>query len=134
MSTPLLKVFLAVAGVIAVGLGTLILLVPVAFYASYGLDLTGQVTLLNEMRSHGFSLVGIGLFVMTGAVIPRFSTAALAVSAFFYLSYGLSRLVALALDGWPGQGLAISGAVELAVGALALLIYFSRGQSARSTR
>ena len=134
MSTPLLRVFLAVAGVIAVGLGTLILTVPVAFYASYGLDLTGQVTLLDEMRSHGLSLMGIGLFVMTGAVIPRFATAALAVSAFFYLSYGLSRLVGLALDGWPGQGLAISGAIELAVGALALLIYFSRGQSALPTR
>lgn len=134
MSTALLKTFLAVAGVIAVGLGTLILLMPVAFYASYGLDLTGQVTLLNEIRSHGLSLIGIGTFIMTGAVMSRFAPGALAVSAFFYLSYGLSRLVALALDGWPGPGLALSGAVELAVGALALLIYFSRGQSAFSTR
>ena len=134
MSTAVLKTFLAVAGVIAVGLGTLILLVPVAFYAGYGLDLTGQVTLLNELRSHGLSLIGIGLFIMTGAVISRFATDALAVSAFFYLSYGLSRLVALTLDGWPGQGLAISCAVELVVGVIALLIYFSRGRSALSTR
>ena len=134
MSTLLLKTFLAVAGVIAVGLGTLILLVPVAFYASYGLNLTGQVTLLNELRSHGLSLIGIGLFIMVGALISRLTTTALAVSTFFYLSYGLSRLVGLALDGWPGQGLVMSGVVELAVGSLALLIYFSRGQSAFSTR
>ena len=134
MSTLLLKTFLAVAGAVAVGLGTLILLVPVAFYASYGLDLTGQVTLLNELRSHGLSLMGIGLFIMAGAVISRLATTALAVSAFFYLSYGLSRLVGLALDGWPSQGLVISGAIELAVGGLALLIYVSRGQSALSTR
>ena len=134
MSTLLLKTFLAVAGVIAVGLGTLILLMPVAFYAGYGLDLTGQVTLLNELRSHGLSLIGIGLFIAAGAVIPRLATTALAVSAFFYLSYGLSRLVALALDGWPGQGLAISGAIELAVGIIALLISFRRAPSAPATR
>jgi hypothetical protein len=129
-----LKIFLTLAGLIAVGLGTLILLAPVAFYASYGLDLAGQVTLLNELRSHGLSLIGIGLFIMTGAVISRLATAALAVSAFFYLSYGLSRLVGLALDGWPGQGLVLTGAIELAVGSLALLICLSRGQSALSTR
>ena len=134
MSPLLLKTFLAVAGVIAVGLGTLILVLPVPFYASYRLNLTGQVTLLNELRSHGLSMVGIGAFIGAGAFIPRLTGPALAVAAFFYLSYGLSRLVGLALDGWPGEGLAISGAVELAVGALALLIYVSRRQSALPTR
>ena len=129
-----LKIFLTLAGLIAVGLGGAILLVPVAFYAGYGLDIDGQTTLINELRSHGLSLTGIGLFIMAGAVVARLATTALAVSAFFYLSYGLSRLVGLALDGWPGQGLVMSGAVELAVGGLALLIYVSRGQPALSTR
>lgn len=126
MSALPLKTFLALAGVIAVGLGTMILLLPVAFYAGYGLDLTGQVTLLNELRSHGLSLIGIGIIIGAGAFIPRLTTTALAVAAFFYLSYGLSRLVGLALDGWPGQGLAISSAVELGVGGLALLLYLRR--------
>jgi len=131
--SPLLRAFLAVAGVIAVGLGTLILLTPVAFYASYGLDLSGQVSLLNEIRSHGLSLIGIGLFILAGAVKARLATMATAVTAFFYLSYGLSRLVGLVLDGWPGQGLVISGAVELAFGSIALLVYLRRGPSAPAT-
>nr|WP_295889732.1 DUF4345 domain-containing protein [uncultured Devosia sp.] len=128
----LVKIFLTGAGGIAVGLGSLILLVPAAFYAGYGLNLTGQVTLLNELRSHGLSLIGIGLFVITGAFVPRLATSAALVAALFYLSYGLSRLVGLALDGWPGQGLALSGAVELVVGSIALLIYRRRGPSALS--
>ena len=134
MSTLLVKTFLAVAGVIAVGLGTLILLAPVAFYASYGLDLTSQVTLLNELRSHALSLIGIGTFIGAGAFISRLVSPALAIAAFFYLSYGLSRLIGVVLDGWPTQGLVISGAVELAVGSLALVIHISRGQSALPTR
>lgn len=133
MGALMLKAFLALAGGIAVGLGTLILLVPVAFYAAYGLELAGQVTLLNELRSHGLSLIGIGLFIGAGAFVPRLMATALAVSAFFYLSYGLSRLAGVVFDGWPGQGLVISGAIELAIGSLALLIYLRRGQSALVT-
>ena len=125
------KAFLALSGLVAISLGTMILFAPVAFYAGYGLDRAGQVTLLNELRSHGLSLIGIGTFVGTGAFTPRLTTIALAVSGFFYLSYGLSRLVSMAFDGWPVQGLVISGSVELAVGSLSLLIYLRhRGQSA----
>jgi hypothetical protein len=122
MSALLLKTFLAVAGVIAVGL---ILLAPVAFYAGYGLDLVGQVTLLNELRSHGFSLIGIGLLIAAGALVQRLTTTSLLVAAFFYLTYGFSRLLGIVLDGAPADGLVASMAVELAMGALSALIYIS---------
>lgn len=126
MTTVPLKALLAVSGLITIGLGAMILFDPVSFYASYGLDLGGQITLLNEMRSHGLSLVGIGLFIGAGAVVARLTTVAIAVSGLFYLSYGLSRLVGMAFDGLPAQGLVIAAATELAVGSVSLLIYVRR--------
>lgn len=126
MISPLLRGFLGLSGLIAATLGVLILLSPIPFYAGYGIDLTGQVDLLNEMRSHGLSLIGIGGFIAAGAVLSRLATAALAVSALFYLSYGLSRLVSLVLDGPPGQALLLSTAFELAVGAISLFAYLRR--------
>lgn len=126
MNSLIIRGFLALSGLIAAALGALILLVPVPFYAGYGIDPAGQISLLNELRSHGLSLVVIGGFVIAGAILSRLTTSALAVSAAFYLSYGLSRLVSLVLDGTPGQGLLASMVFELAVGSVALLLYLRR--------
>jgi hypothetical protein len=120
------RLFLAVAGLTGIGLGSMILLAPVAFYAGYGLDLAGQVTLLNELRSHGLSLLAAGLFIGTGAFMARLATPAMLVAAVVYLGYGLSRLVALVLDGQPADGLLLAMAVELAAGTLATILYLRR--------
>lgn len=128
-----LKLFLMLAGLTGLGLGSAILLAPVGFYAGYGLDLGGQVTLLNEMRSHGLSLLAAGLFIGAGAFVPRLATTAVLVAGVVYLSYGLSRLVALAFDGHPGDGLLLAMAVELAIGAIAALIYVSRSNRGTPT-
>lgn len=135
MTSLLLKTFLLVAGLTGIGLGSTILVAPVAFYAGYGLDLAGQVTLLNEMRSHGLSLLAAGLFIGAGAFVRRLENPALLVAAVVYLGYGLSRLVAIILDGRPADGMVLAMAIELAAGALAAVLYASRrGQPALSPR
>ncbi|GLQ53454.1 DUF4345 family protein [Devosia nitrariae] len=124
MVSPFLKAFMALSGLTGLALGAAILLAPVAFYSSY--DLAGQVTLLNEMRSHGLALGGAGLLIATGAFAPRFASTSLAIAAFVYLSYGLSRLVGLAIDGRPADGLLVAMAAELAIGTLSALAYLRR--------
>lgn len=119
----LVKAFLALAGVIGIGLGGLILLVPLPFYAGYGLDLAGQVTLLNEMRSHGISLMVLGGIIASGAFVPRLASFSLLAATGLYLSYGVSRLIAVALDGRPADGLLLATAIELAIGGLGLVLY-----------
>ena len=121
------RTYLVLAGLIGAALGTMILLAPVAFYAGYGLALAGQVDLLNELRSHGLSLVAAGLFIASGAFLPRLAPTATIVATALYLSYGLSRLVAVVFDGVPSPGLLLAGAAEIAIGLIGLaLLFFSR--------
>lgn len=121
------RAYLIVAGLIGTALGTMILFTPVAFYAGYDIDPTGQVNLLSELRSHGLAVVGAGLFMASGAFLPRFAIPAIFVSAGFYLSYGLSRLVAVALDGMPSNSLLLATGMEIVIGLVGLgLLYRSR--------
>ncbi|WP_240233688.1 DUF4345 domain-containing protein [Devosia lacusdianchii] len=119
----LVKAFLVLAGVIGIGLGGTILLAPLSFYAGYGLDLTGQITLLNEMRSHGLSLMALGGIIVGGVFVPRLANLSLLAATGLYLSYGVSRLIAVALDGRPADGLLVATAIELAIGSLGLVLY-----------
>lgn len=118
------RLYLSIAGIIGAAIGLMTLLAPVTFYASYGIDPSGQVSLLNELRSHGLALFGAGAFIAAGAFVERFTAASLLVSTALYLSYGTARLVGMALDGLPGSGLILACAAEMALGlfGLALLL------------
>lgn len=118
----MIRTYLLIGGVIATGLGAMILLAPVAFYAGYGIDPAGQVNLLNELRSHGLSLLGAGLFIGFGAFRSRLTYAALIVSTVLYLAYGLSRLVAIAMDGLPSSSLLLTGGFEIVMGLAGLAL------------
>jgi len=118
----MIRLYLLIAGVIAAGLGAMILLAPVVFYAGYGIDPAGQVNLLNELRSHGLSLLAAGLFIGFGAFRPRLAYAALIISTVLYLAYGLSRLVAIAMDGLPSSSLLLTGGFEIVMGLAGLAL------------
>ena len=132
--TILTRTVLAVSGFVAATFGAIILLDPMAFYATYGIDLAGQTGLLNELRASGGSLLAIGLMILSGAFISRFAGYALLVSSLTFLSYAVSRGLAVLLDGMPGQGFILAAAIELAIGALCLgIIVKSRsGQNRRN--
>ncbi|WP_332691356.1 DUF4345 domain-containing protein [Devosia sp.] len=126
------RIYLIITGIIGAALGTMILFAPVAFYAGYGIEPAGQVNLLNELRSHGLSLLGAGLFIASGAFLPRFGALATVVAAGLYISYGLSRLVAVALDGMPSSSLLLAAGVEIAIGlvGVALMLRSPRAATA----
>jgi hypothetical protein len=116
------RAYFILAGLVGAALGTMILFAPVAFYASYDIAPAGQVNLLNELRSHGLSLLGAGLFIAAGAFLPRLARPAAILAPALYLSYGLSRLVAMALDGIPAPSLMLAAALEIAIGLAGLAL------------
>jgi len=62
-NSKLLKSILNIFGLIASGVGAAILFSPVAFYATYGIEPGGNISLLNEIRAPGGALLK-GIFVM----------------------------------------------------------------------
>lgn len=121
MKTMLLqKAVLLMAGVTAIVIGGSILASPDAFYAAYGISLPGDVSLTNELRASGGSVVMLGLLTLAGLVFARFALASTLLAAAMFLAYGASRLLSLGLDGQPDAGLVAAMIAELVIGLAAL--------------
>ena len=116
-----LKGLLVVAGLIATGIGAAILLTPEAFHESADIDLGGNVNLLSEIRAPGGALMATGLLMLAGAFVSRLTFTATVMTGVVYLSYGLSRVLSMAVDGMPEGVLVFSTVVEMVLGIAAAI-------------
>lgn len=123
---------LIVSGLILLAVGIPILVGPLAYQAGMGVSLPDDPTLLSDLRAMGGSLIGFGLLLVSSATwAQRLARGAAIAGAVLYLSYGLSRLLSMALDGLPTDVLIGSAAIELFVGGLLALVVV-RGRSANT--
>lgn len=60
-----------VAGLLAAGIGGMILFTPIFFYSANNIDLVDKINFLNEVRASGGSLLVGGLFIAAGSFIRR---------------------------------------------------------------
>lgn len=120
-TSTLVKLTLFLSGTIATGVGAGILMVPHAFHGSAGLSLGDDVSMLNEIRASGGLVLVCGLFVFSGAIVPRLAFPATLMSVAVYLAYGLSRVFSMIVDGMPNNTMLQITAIELAVAALCLI-------------
>lgn len=119
MKTPLShNCFLLLSGSIASGIGAAILTVPGVFYAIYGIALGTHPSLLNEIRAPGGALLALGLLILAGAFVPAMRMNSTLIATLVYLSYGLSRVLGMVVDGWPDGGLIAAAALELVIGSI----------------
>ncbi|MCU7927822.1 MAG: DUF4345 family protein [Candidatus Thiodiazotropha sp. (ex Dulcina madagascariensis)] len=57
------------SGLVASGVGAAILFAPVTFYATHGIALEADFSLLNEIRASEGGLLVSGLLIMSGAFV-----------------------------------------------------------------
>jgi len=107
---------LVAAGLILLAVGAAILLAPVSFHASGGVELSPDPSLLSEIRAPGGSLAAFGALMVTGAFVRRLTAISALGGTLIYLSYGLSRVFGMAVDGVPSGQLVGVTVLELAVG------------------
>jgi hypothetical protein len=118
------RILLAVAGAIGIGVGGTQLFMPVAFESSAGIGLGDNSSLLSEIRAAGGTLLAASILILSGAFLPALTSVSLLLSTLFYLSYGLSRLLSGIMDGIPSESLVIATVVEMVVGMLSLLAWY----------
>ena len=117
-----IKTVLIFSGLISSGIGGAILFNPVAFYATYGIELAGNISLFNEIRAPGGALMASGILIMLGAFVDKLTFTAVVVSTLLYLSYGLSRILSIAIDGMPAEGLVQAAALEIVIGLVCVFV------------
>ena len=112
------RLYLGTVAILLIALGGMIVFAPTGFYAGYGIDLTGQTSLLNELRAPGLFMLGLGGFVGIGAVRSVVQHPALWLGALFNLAYGLARFMGMAVDGMPHSGFVVAGVTDLVLGGI----------------
>ncbi|WP_447003490.1 DUF4345 domain-containing protein [Saccharothrix isguenensis] len=128
------RAVLSVSGLVLVVIGAASLFAPVAFHAVNGIDAAGGPSVLSELRAAGGGLLAAGSVVLSGAFVPRLTATAAVLGALVHLSYGLSRLLGMAVDGMPAAGLVLATAVELLLGvACARVLHLLRRTKAAGT-
>ena len=115
------RLILFCSGLVAVGIAIAILVAPAAFYAGYGIDVTGDATLANELKAPAGALLVAGLIMFAGAFRRELAIVSLTTAAVVYLGYGLSRVASIAIDGVPHSGMVNAASVEIVIGAICLL-------------
>ncbi|MGB7243563.1 MAG: DUF4345 domain-containing protein [Sulfitobacter sp.] len=131
MSLTLLeKVTLGISGLTAAGIGGIILVAPHAFYASYGITLGDDPSLLSELRAPAAGLLTLGVLMLVGIWRSAMAQLAVAAALTVFLAFPMGRLVGLAVDGVPSFG--IIGALVLEIAIAVLCIFAFRGRVRRT--
>lgn len=120
------KLYLFIAGLILVLVGSYIGFLPGDYLTQLFGDKEFSFDSLSEMRGMGGSLFVIGLFVFSAAFIKRIESPALVISAFIYGSFSVFRLLGFVFDGLPSQSIIIAFSIELLMALLVSAIILSK--------
>ena len=126
------KFALGIAGITSLGIGTFILTAPHAFYASYGIALEPDPSLLSELRAPGAGLAAFGTVMLAGIVRPALRQAAVVAALTVFFAFPAGRILSLLTDGMPSSGILGALGLELAIAALCLFA-FRRGTGSAVT-
>ena len=121
----LVKALLVIAGMSGIAIGGALLFSPIAFEASAGIHLEGNVNMLSEVRAPGGALLAGGILILLGAFISTLTETSVLLASLFYFSYGLSRILSMIMDGVPTTSLVMAAISEIIIGILSILILFN---------
>lgn len=120
------KITLGIAGGTAFGIGAAILTAPYPFYASYGITLGSDASLLSELRAPAAALAAFGLLMLAGILRLALAPVSVAVALTVFLAFPTGRLVSLLADGMPSDSIIGALAIEAGIAALCLVAFRPR--------
>lgn len=120
------KVALGVSGLTAVGIGGFIMAAPQAFYASYGITLGNDPSLLSELRAPAAGLLALGALMLSGIWRSAMAQLAVAATLIVFLAFPTGRLIGLAVDGVPSGGIIGALVLEVAIAVLCVVAFRHR--------
>ncbi|MEM9078747.1 MAG: DUF4345 family protein [Bacteroidota bacterium] len=119
----ILKVYLFISGLLLTAIGGLTSFNPVEIKANEGIQLAGNASALNDVRSFGMLLLASALLFFLGSFKSTLRKTA-SISAFLiFLSLGLGRLLSIVSDGMPSDGIVKATGLEFILGAIGLVLF-----------
>ena len=119
-----LKIFLAISGLLLVYIGGSFLIIPKKMKDGQGIDIAGDINMLAETRSASALILVFAILIILGIFQNSLTYISTLVSVLVLLSLGGGRLISILLDGIPVKALVIATIVELALGVVGGIIFF----------
>ncbi|WP_300530797.1 DUF4345 domain-containing protein [uncultured Mameliella sp.] len=117
------RITLGIAGATTLAIGLCILVIPHQFYASYGIVLADDASLLSELRAPGAGLAVLGALMLWGIWNSAMRQVAQVAALTVYIAFPAGRLVGLLVDGMPSGGILGALAFEAGIAVLCLLAF-----------
>lgn len=124
--TVLEKTALGVSGLTAASIGVAILAAPHSFFASYGITVGNNASLLSELRAPGAGLAAFGVLMLLGIWRTAMTPMSRVVALIVFLAFPAGRLIGLIVDGLPSNHIIAALVFELAVAALCIVAFSRR--------
>ncbi|WP_281612749.1 DUF4345 domain-containing protein [Flammeovirga sp. SubArs3] len=118
-----LKVYLLLSGILLSIIGALTSFNPIEIKANEGIILAGNPSALNDVRSFGMLLIATALFSSIGVFKESIRKPAIISVFTLFLSLGLGRVLSIALDGFPSDGILKATVLELVLGIIGVTLF-----------
>ncbi|MEM7186224.1 MAG: DUF4345 domain-containing protein [Bacteroidota bacterium] len=127
----ILKIYLFLSGLILTAVGGLTTFNPINVKANEGIEIAGNASALNDVRSFGMLLLATALLSFLGSFRSSIRKTASIITFLLFLSLGLGRLLSIILDGMPSDGIVKATGLEFILGfaGLALFLIHQKKQS-----
>ncbi|MEM1088630.1 MAG: DUF4345 family protein [Pseudomonadota bacterium] len=125
-----IKLTLALSGILLIVIGLSLMIAPRIFLAASAVHVETDPGLMSEIIAPVGALILAGSWMVLGALQSRHTRSGLLIGFLVYGSYGLCRLIAMLLHGAPPKALMTAMALELAIAALLLVLRIISGFAA----
>lgn len=122
-NSKVLKAYLIVSGLLLTFIGGSTLAIPVQMKGSAGIDIAGNVSVINDVRAASALILAIALITIAGAFIKKLTYTSSLVSFILFLSLGIGRAISLVVDGMPVDGLVKATGLEFVLGILGAILF-----------
>ncbi len=118
-----LKAFLIISGLLLTFIGGATLFIPVEMKTGAGIDIAGNISVINDVRASSALLLGIALLTLLGVFQKGLTFTSTVAATLLFLSLGVGRLISILIDGMPVDGLVKATGLELILGVLGALLF-----------
>lgn len=122
-NSKVLKGFLVLSGLLLTFIGGATLLMPIDMKATEGIDLTGNIAMLNDVRALSALIFVLALLILSGAFVKRLTFTSALVSPIMFLSLGVGRALSILLDGTPPDAMTKATILEFVLGTVGLILF-----------
>ncbi|OJJ14629.1 hypothetical protein BKI52_42125 [marine bacterium AO1-C] len=122
-NSKVLKGFLILSGLLLTFIGGATLFMPVAMKASAGINIAGNISVINDTRASSALLMVAALLIISGAFSRKLAFTSSLLSVIIFLSIGIGRIISIISDGMPVDGLVKATGLELVLGVTGAILF-----------